>query len=444
MKGSVYVVDDHKASGEALGEALEDEGYAVEVFFEPAEALARIREVPPAALLTDLRMEGMDGIELLKAAHSVDGDLPVILITAYATIDRAVEATRAGAFAFVTKPVKLPQLLIQVRNAVAFRDLREAVNAPQGQDTIIGRSSALLTALTRGDRAAATSMTVLITGESGTGKELAARRIHDRSDRATSAFVPVNCGAIPETLIEAELFGSVKGAFTGASSDRIGLIESADKGTLFLDEVGELSPAAQVRLLRFLQEGYIRRVGDTRDRQVDVRVIAATHRDLTGESFREDLYYRLNVLPIELPPLRARGGDVLLLFGRCFRQICTQLGREVPSLSPEAIDALRAYRWPGNVRELKNVTDRIAVMSTSETIGLDDLPREISGAAEATEMARLPEGEFDLTGWLESLEETALRRALDQHDGVKARAASALGLERNAFRYKLKKYEIEE
>jgi len=444
MNERVFVVDDHEASAEALVEALEDVGYEARGFNEAAEALVAVHERPPATLITDLRMDGMDGMALLREVQRREPALPVIMVTAYATIERAIEATQAGAFAFVTKPIKLPELLVQVRNAVAMRKLQAAVGEPGPGEEILGRSALLLQALTRADRAAATRMTVLITGESGTGKELVARRIHRRSDRRDNSFVAVNCGAIPDSLLEAELFGAAKGAYTGATDHRIGLVESAHLGTLFLDEVGELSPAAQTGLLRVLQEGVIRRVGEVRDRKVDVRVIAATHRDLKGDGFRDDLFYRLNVIPVELPPLRARGDDVLLLFGQALHKVCKELGREVPHPVSDTVDALRSYRWPGNVRELINLADRLAVLCTADHITLEDLPPEIAQSAQTPDLVRVPEGDFDLTGWLEGLEELALRKALKKHDGVKAQAAASLGLERNAFRYKLKKYDIEQ
>jgi len=442
---TIYVVDDHAASAEALAEHLEDAGYTVRTFPGPEPVLPALREEDVSVVVTDLRMDGMDGIALLRECRRQDPTLPVILVTAHASIARAVEATQAGAFAFVTKPLHLPELLVQVRNAVALRTMSRAATRPEDQeDRIVGRSAALLAALARADRAAGTDMTVLVTGESGTGKELLARRIHRRSKRSGGPFVPVNCGAIPDSLVEAELFGAARGSYTGADRDRMGVIEAAHGGTLFLDEVGELSPAAQVRLLRFLQEGTIRRVGETRDRKVDVRVVAATHRDLHEGGFRPDLYYRLNVIPVELPPLRARGEDVLVLFGMALRLACAQVGRSTPALSGEAIEAMRAWAWPGNVRELLHLADRIAVLCAGEVVGLADLPEELARAGRDPETVALPEGDFDLTGWLEGLEERALRRALARHDDVKAHAARSLGLERTALRYKLKKYGIED
>ncbi|MEQ1508270.1 MAG: sigma-54 dependent transcriptional regulator [Myxococcota bacterium] len=437
---TVCVVDDHEPSALALAELLQDEGYRATAVFGAEAAIARLRDEPTDVLVTDLRMDGMDGVELLRAAHLVDPDLPVIVITGYATIARAVEATRAGAFAFVTKPLRPEEITVQVRNAAAQRTLRRSI-ASVGEARILGRS---VQALGHADRAARTELTVLITGESGTGKELLARRIHDASSRRVRPFVAVNCGAIPETLIEAELFGASKGAFTGADRDRTGLVEAADGGTLFLDEVGELSLGAQVRLLRFLQEGTFRRVGETRERTSDVRTVAATHRDLRGGTFREDLFFRLAVLPIAIPPLRARGDDVLLLLGTALHRSCDRIGRRAPSFAPDALEALRAYGWPGNVRELLNLADRLAVLTDGPTVELAELPDEIGAVRREPDRIALPDGDFDLTGWLEALEERALKRALDRHDGIKARAAAALGLERNAFRYKLKKYGIED
>ncbi|NOY28027.1 MAG: sigma-54-dependent Fis family transcriptional regulator [Oligoflexia bacterium] len=441
---TIFVVDDHKASAEALGELLEDHGYTPRVFTSPEPVLAALRDDDVALVITDLRMDGMDGIALLRGCRAADPTLPVIIVTAYATIERAVEATQAGAFGFATKPLHLPGLLIQVRNAVAQRTLaRVAAGRDGGPEHIVGRSAALQRALNAADRAAGTDMTVLITGESGTGKELFARRVHQRSPRRDSAFVPVNCGAIPDGLVEAELFGAARGSYTGADRDRVGLVESAHRGTLFLDEIGELSPAAQVRLLRVLQEGTIRRVGETRDRKVDVRVVAATHRDLRQGDFRQDLYYRINVIPVNLPPLRARADDVLLLFGGGLRKACAQVGRSVPRLSSDAISALLAWKWPGNVRELLHLADRLAVLCVGDVVELADLPEELADAGRHTDSVAIPSGDFDLTGWLEGLEERALRRALARHDGVKARAAASLGIERTALRYKVKKYRIE-
>jgi len=441
---TIFVVDDHAPSAEALAENLQREGYAVRMFTHPEPVLAALEDEDVAVLVTDLRMDGMDGIELLRACRQRDATLPVIVVTAHGSIEKAVEATQAGAFAFLTKPIHLPALLVQVRNAVSMRTMSQVIRRGEaGTDRIIGHSSGLLHAIARADRAAVTDMTVLVTGESGTGKELIARRIHHRSPRAKGPFVAVNCGSIPDTLVEAELFGAAKGAFTGADRDREGLVEHANHGTLFLDEVGELSPLAQVRLLRFLQEGTIRRVGETRDRKVDVRVVAATHQDLQAGTFRSDLFYRLNVIPIELPPLRARGDDVLVLFGMALRETCARIGRPVPSLSSAAVGALRAWSWPGNVRELRNLADQMAVLAGS-VVDLADLPPELREAHRDPDNVALPPGDFDLTGWLEGLEERALRRALERNDGVKARAAQSLGLERTAFRYKLKKHGIEE
>ena len=443
-KPHVLVVDDHLASAELLAETLADEGYAATPHPSAESALAALRQGGADVLITDLRMDGMDGIALLREAHAVDPTLPVLLVTAHATLERAILATRAGAFAFLTKPLNVDDVLVQVRNAAAQSRLSRAIRRrdDRGAGEIVGTSAALLRAFSIADRAAQSNVTVLITGESGTGKEMFARRIHEHGARARKVFVAVNCGAIPETLIESELFGHTRGAFTGAAADRAGLLETASGGTLFLDEVGELSASAQTRLLRFLQEGTIRRLGDVRDRQLDVRVIAATHRDLRGDSFREDLFYRLNVVPLELPPLRARRDDVPLLLGAALRDACARHDRTVPGFAGDALTALRRYPWPGNVRELFNLAERLAVLCVGDTIELADLPREML-PTEIDEVINLPDGDFDLTGFLAGIEERALRRALARADGVKAHAAASLGLERNAFRYKLNKYGIE-
>ena len=440
----VFVVDDHQPSAELLAETLADEGYAASSYPSAEAALAALRRGGADVLITDLRMDGMDGIALLREAHALDPTLPVLLVTAHATVQRAVVATRSGAFAFLTKPLRVDDVLVQVRNAAEQRRLSLAVHArpDRAGPEILGNSVPLLSALSVADRAAQSDVTVLITGESGTGKELFARRIHTASARASSPFVALNCGAIPETLIESELFGHVRGAFTGAGVDRAGVLESANGGTLFLDEVGELSASAQTRLLRFLQEGTIRRVGAARDLQLDVRVVAATHRNLRSDRFRGDLYYRLNVVPIELPPLRARRDDVPVLLGAALRKACARHSRAVPGFTGEALSALRRYAWPGNVRELINLAERLAVLCVGDTIEVEDLPREML-PGETDDIISLPDGDFDLLGFLQGIEERALRRALTRANGVKAHAAATLGLERNAFRYKLNKYGIE-
>lgn len=438
----VFVVDDHLPSATLLAETLADEGYATRVFAGAADALLALRDEGADVVVTDLRMEGMDGIALLRETRAIDPTLPVILVTAHATLDRAVAATRSGAFAFLTKPLRAEDVSVQVRNAAVQRRLSRAARRPDGAGEILGRSTALLRALSIADRAAASEATVLIQGESGTGKEMFARRIHALGARANRPFVAVNCGAIPDTLVESELFGHARGAFTGADVAREGLLAAADGGTLFLDEVGELSAGAQTRLLRFLQDGTVRPVGDVRDRVLDVRVIAATHRDLRAGGFREDLFYRLHVVPVALPPLRARRDDVPLLLGAAMREAFGRRARPVPAFTSEALDALRRHPWPGNVRELFNLAERLEVLSTGEVIGVDDLPEEMRPDEAPTDTLSLPDGDFDLTGFLEGLEERALRRALERAGGVKAHAAAALGLERNAFRYKLAKYGI--
>jgi two-component system response regulator HydG len=446
MNPRVLVVDDHPPSAQALAEALADLGYDAVTAGSGAEALASVREAPVDVVITDLRMDGMDGVALLRELRAHDPGLPVILVTAYATVERAVEATRAGAFCFLTKPLKLAEVEVQVRHAVGVRRLEAAAREPAADDPdpILGRSPALLGAVAIADRAAASDATVLILGETGTGKELFARRIHRRSRRARGPFVAVNAGSLPDSLVESELFGHAKGAFTGAQADRAGLFEAANRGTLFLDEIAELSGAAQTRLLRVLQEHTLRRVGETADRRVDVRVIAATHRDVAhSETFRRDLYFRLDVVTIELPPLRARPEDVPILFGVALRKACERMGRPPLAVAGDVLDRLVRHRWPGNVRELLNVAERVAVLVGGDTVTVADLPRDL-GEPGTADAARIPVGDFDLTAWLESVEEGALRRALASHDGVKARAAASLGLERNAFRYKLKKYGIEE
>lgn len=437
MNPRIHIVDDHPGSAEAMAELLEDEGYTCAAFDDPTACLVAMRSHPPELLITDLRMDGLDGIELLRQGRLLDPELPVILVTAYGSIQRAVEATRLGAFAFVTKPVQPHDIVLQVRNALALRVLRAPPAASAGG--IEGGSPGLLRALGIAERAANSDLSVLITGESGTGKELFARHLHRHSGR-TGRFVAVNCGAIPESLLEAELFGHARGAFTGATSDRAGLVEEAHGGTFFLDEIGELTPAAQVRLLRFLQEGTFRRVGESRERSASVRVVAATHQALRGSStFREDLYFRLAVVPIELPALRERGDDVLLLLGSAVNRACARTSRTPLRFTAAALEALRTYRWPGNVRELVNIAERLVLLSDAAVIDVGDLPAELQAGA-ATDGEQLPAGDFELTPYLEQQERRAIVRAMERHGNVQTRAAASLGLERNAFRYKLHKH----
>jgi DNA-binding NtrC family response regulator len=441
----VLVVDDHAPSAEALAEGLQDAGYETLVAHSGPAALASLHQASVDAVVSDVRMDGMDGVALLREVRALDPDLPVLLMTAHATVDKAIEATRGGAFCFLTKPLRVAEVELQLRNALALRRLTRDRMDDEDPDPIVGRAPNLLRALATVDRAARSDVSVLLYGETGTGKELFARRIHRRSPRAAGPFVAVNLGAVPETLVESELFGHARGAFTGAVSAREGLFEAAHGGTLFLDEVGELTGPAQTRLLRVLQERVIRRVGENRDVPVDVRIVAATHRDLASdESFRRDLYYRLAVLTIELPPLRSRLEDVPVLFGHALRRAAARIRRPALAVDPEVLTRLTTWRWPGNVRELVNVAERAAVLAVSDRVMVDDLPPELVAAPLAPTGAIVPEGDFDLTVWLEGIELEALRRALARHDGVKARAAASLGLERNAFRYKLKKYGLDE
>lgn len=446
MTARILVVDDHAPSAEALAEALADAGYDTVVAHSGAEALAKMGTAPVDAVVSDVRMDGMDGVALLREVRSSDPDLPVLLVTAHATVDKAIEATRAGAFCYLTKPLRVAEVEIQLRNALALRRLATDRASDDGDpDPIVGSAPALLRALATADRAARSDLSVLLHGETGTGKELFARRIHRRSPRAGGPFVGVNMAAIPDTLVESELFGHARGAFTGATAQRAGLFEAASGGTLFLDELGELGSTAQTRLLRVLQERVLRRVGDTRDVPVDVRIVAATHRDLDADtSFRRDLYYRVAVITIELPPLRQRVEDIPVLLGHALKRACARAGRPPLTVEPEVLERLIAYRWPGNVRELVNLAERAAVLSTGDRVSLDDLPTAVGQATGDAPGAPIPDGDFDLTAWLEGLEETAVRRAMARCDGVKTRAAAALGLERNALRYKLKKYGIDE
>ncbi len=435
----VLVVDDEEANVEALTRLLTREGYAVVAAKNGPEALDLVRTRQPELLLTDLKMPGMDGLELLRAVRTVAPEVEVILVTAYGTVETAVEAMKEGAYDFITKPLKrhdvvrsLGKALEKGRLLAENRRLREVIargGAAAGpMSRIVGQSEPLRRVLETVAQVAPSEATVLITGESGTGKELLARAIHEVSDRKGGPLIRVNCAAIPETLFESELFGYEKGAFTGAAARKPGRFELADRGTLFLDEVADLSPASQVKLMRVLQEGEFERVGGTKTVHVDVRLVAATNRDLprlvAQRTFREDLYYRLHVIPIRLPPLRERSDDVPILASHFVRVFAEKNRKPVRGLSEEAMDALSSWRWPGNIRELENTIERAVVLSRSDVLGLADLPPELQpeGAGAPRRMV------FSIGTPLKEIEDTAIRETLRSTAGDKRLAAHLLGI----------------
>ncbi len=444
----ILVVDDEKNYLVVLSALLGGEGYEVITAQSGARALAMVEEDEPDLVITDMRMPRMSGLELIRGLKERAPGLPVVVMTAYGTVENAVEAMKAGAVDYIMKPFENQQLLLTVERALRLRRLmtqnrllREKLGGGSGLGGIIGESSPMRRVFEMVEKVAPARATVLVCGESGTGKELVARAIHDLSPRAEEAFVAVNCMALSETLLESELFGHEKGAFTGATGRRRGRFELADKGTLFLDEVGEMSPSLQVKLLRVLQERTFERVGGSQPIQVDVRIVAATNRDLAqavarGE-FREDLYYRLNVVRIDLPPLRERKDDLPALVAHFVKKFAAETARPAPEVTPEAMQLILDYDWPGNVRELENALER-AVILCGERLLPGDLPLEMS-RAETPAGVEPPRG-MSLNQALEDLEKRMIRRALAEHGGVAAHAAKALGLTKSNLAYKIKKY----
>jgi DNA-binding NtrC family response regulator len=453
----LLIVDDEAALRSAIAERLADHGFTVVQAGSGEEAMPLLAEFAFDILITDLRLPGMGGREVLDAALQRYPDIIAIVITGYGTVKDAVDAIKQGAADFVTKPFQFDALLHVVQSAVEQRRLKSENAYLRSQledryriDGLVGKSRVMRDLFQLLETVAATSSTVLITGETGTGKELAARAIHHNSARRANRFVALNCSAIPETLLEAELFGHARGAFTGAVGTRQGRLEQAHKGTLFLDEVGTMSPSLQAKLLRVLQEREFERVGDSHTIKIDVRVVAATHSDLAkmvGEgSFREDLFYRLNVLPVQLPALRERREDIPLLMQHFLQRLAQDSGRTGMTVSQEAMRRLMAYRWPGNVRQLENTVERaLAFTQGRSVIDVQDLPPEIqnhSGVIEGAE-AWLPEDGLDFERYIEGIELSLIKRSLERTQGNKRQAARLLNLKRTTLIEKLKRLEAE-
>ncbi|HLF49728.1 MAG TPA: sigma-54 dependent transcriptional regulator, partial [Methylomirabilota bacterium] len=409
------------------------------------QALARFKQEPFDLVLTDQKMPDLSGLELLEGVRAITPEAAVLIMTAYGTIETAVSAIKAGAADYLTKPVNLDELLHRIhqvqerqRLLTENRELRDALVGRHRVEGIIGESGQMQEVLSLVRRVAPSDATVLIRGESGTGKELIAKAIHYASPRASGLLVKVNCAALPETLIESELFGHEKGAFTGAVSARKGRFELADGGSLFLDEIGDLPAPVQVKLLRVLQERELERVGSSRPIAVNVRLLAATHRNLEAlvreGRFRDDLYYRINVVTITLPPLRERREDLPLFIDHFLRTFAAKNGKTIRGLSREARETLLRYDYPGNVRELENLIERAVVLTRDEVIGLADLPLTLA------EPAPEPEAGVGLIAAVEGLERRMIREALAQANGTQTRAAELLGISERVLRYKLKKY----
>jgi len=454
----ILVVDDERSMRELLAIVLGREGYEVVAAENGRQALDELERRPVDLLISDIHMPDMTGLDVLRTAKGMNPDLAGIMVTAFASTETAIEALRMGAYDYIHKPFNVDELKIVVTGALERRRLKrenvllKRVLGERHQfSNIIGRSESMIAVFELIETIAQTTSTVLVTGESGTGKELAARAIHFNSPRKDRPFVAVNCGALTETLLESELFGHVRGAFTGANVNKKGLIEVAERGTIFLDEIGEMSPLMQVKLLRVLQERVFRRVGGTDEISADIRIITATNRDLAQmvaeNRFREDLYYRINVIPLHLPPLRERGEDIPLLAEHFVTRFAAELGKPVQGLAAESLSLLVQYHWPGNIRELENAMERAVALERTPVILPPSLPAAVRAAGggpapvdAGLESDTLPDSGFDLERHVREIERQYITEALRRTDGVKVKAAELLGMSFRSFRYYAKKY----
>ena len=463
VSSRVLVVDDERSMRELLSIMLRRDGHHVLLAEDGTAAIELLQRERVDVLITDIRMPEMNGVDVLREAKRLDPDIITIVMTAFASTDTAVEALRLGAADYVNKsPSAANELRMRVRKELERRQLqrenvllKRALQSSHQFASIIGRSDAMVSVFQLIETIAPTSSTVLITGESGTGKELVARAIHVNSPRSERPFVAVNCGALPETLLDSELFGHMRGAFTGADANKKGLLEIAEKGTVFLDEIGEMSPLVQIKLLRVLQERRFRRLGGTEEVEADIRIITATNRDLSKMvaegTFREDLFYRINVIPIRLPALRERAEDVPLLAEHFTARFAEQMGKPITGISGAAITALKAYPWPGNIRELENAIERAVALERTPAILAESLPeavREQQGSGGLISPAALPdegafpEGGIDLEQHVQDIEREYIAEALRRAGGVKVKAAEMLGMSFRSFRYYMKKYNL--
>jgi len=450
---TILIVDDEKNYLVVLEALLGAEGYEIVTANDAKAGLATVREADLDLVITDMKMPGMSGMELLEACKKIKPDLPVIMMTAYGTIEMAVEAMKKHAYDYIQKPFENEQLKLTIKKALENyrlvkqnRFLTEALSDRFRYGNLIGKSKPMLQVYDLIEKVSRSKASVLITGPSGTGKELIAKAIHYQGQRKDQPFISINCGALTETLLESELFGHEKGAFTGAVAMKKGRFELADEGTLFLDEVGDMPPPLQVKLLRVLQEMSFERVGGTRTIHVDVRVLSASNRnikeDVMNGVFREDLYYRLNVIHIDVPSLQERPDDIPLLVRHFIQKFHGGEGDNALRLSPEAWKALYTYPWPGNVRELENVIERAVVLHSGEQIMLDDLPVELTGAETQFDVERFIPPDIPLQKAMEEIEERLVRRALVRNDNVQAHAARSLGITKSLIQHKMKKYNI--
>jgi len=451
VAGTVLVIEDDDSLRRVTQLHLEKLGFTTSVAPSAEQALRMLEKAAYDVVLTDLHLPGMSGLELLKQVKVDYPETIIIVITAFGTVSTAVEAMKSGAYDYVTKPLQHYALSELVRRAISHRQLsqevgllRTCLDAKYGFENIIGSSARLAHTIGIAGRAAASDATVLITGETGTGKELLAKAIHLRSLRKNRPMVTINCGSIPRELLESELFGHVKGSFTGALSHKKGRVEEADGGTVFLDEIGEMPFELQVRILRLIQEREIDKIGSTTPTKVDVRIIAATHRNLGAmvedRTFREDLYYRLAVVPIEIPPLRDRPSDILDLLQYFFERNKQKYGRPNLRLPPDLLPMFTSYRWPGNIRQLENLTERLILLCDGSEITINDLPEPMRAGTVSDELIRieLPPGGLDL----EAVEKELLVKALQKFAGNQTRAASYLNISRKTFLHRLSKFGI--
>jgi len=456
----ILVVDDEPSMRQMLAIVLKREGYAVSLAENGRTAVAALERGPFDLLISDIKMPDMSGVEVLRAAKHVDPDILGIMITAFASTETAIEAMRLGACDYLSKPFDIDLLKMKVREKVENRHLKQenvllkrTLGLSHQFSNIIGRSETMLDVFKMIETVAKTNSTILLTGESGTGKGLVAQAVHYNSLRRDKPMVSLNCGAMPETLLESEMFGHMRGAFTGADQNKKGLLEVAEKGTIFLDEIGEMSPVMQVKLLRVLQERRFRRVGGLEELQADIRVIAATNQDLTKAvaegRFREDLFYRINVIPIVLPPLRERREDIPLLAEHFLEKYSTQMEKPVNAVSRPAMELLQKHEWPGNIRELENVIERAVALESTPSVQPESLPATVRGGSARLSPALssvgtevLPAEGLDLEARVQEIERGYIAQALERANGVQVKAADLLGMSFRSFRYYVKKYNL--
>ncbi|MBA2662909.1 MAG: sigma-54-dependent Fis family transcriptional regulator [Bradymonadaceae bacterium] len=449
----VLVVDDERSMREFLTIMLKKQGYTVDAAESGDMAVAWLESGQRFSLvITDLKMPGIGGLDVLRRVRAIDPACQVMVMTAFASPETAISAIKEGAYDYITKPFKIEDAKIAVHRALEKHQLlrenlylKEALEQG-GYGELIGRSEPMRKVFELAARVATTKTTILICGESGTGKELVARALHRQSAFSAGPFLPINCGAIPENLIESELFGHKKGSFTGAVADKKGLFEAANQGTLFLDEIGELPASMQVKLLRVLQEKRIKTIGGNAEVEIDCRIVAATNRDLRKEveagRFREDLFYRLNIIPIELPPLRSRGSDIKLLLEYFIDKFAREIGNPIEGIDAAALRILMSYPYPGNVRELQNVVERAVTLETGALITIESLPYHMQEEifSKVADDYEIPAGGIDLEAMVEKLERKLIAKALERAAGVKTDAAKTLGISFRAMRYRLNKY----